>query len=224
MAGSRDDLREAVERGDLSTVKRLLHTEPGLLHESIPPCNDRRQRGQILRYRPMTLAAVECQTEILSFLIAEGGDVMEYSNFPLCRASLYDRCIPTLELLVQHGAEVNRVGNDYGPPLIFACEGMASIAWHGCWTTARQSPLSTLVRVSSWRSSCLSTNAADWSLQRAPDRSGKRVQRSMFDEASSEPGADPSHTYETPSRMDQRLRRRRLQGYDPSRALACGLS
>ena len=131
MAGSRDDLREAVERGDLSTVKRLLHTEPGLLHESIPPCNDRRQRGQILRYRPMTLAAVECQTEILSFLIAEGGDVMEYSNFPLCRASLYDRCIPTLELLVQHGAEVNRVGNDYGPPLIFACEGMAldCMAW-----------------------------------------------------------------------------------------------
>ena len=38
----------------------------------------------------------------------------------------------------------------------------------------------------------------------------------------SEPGY-PSHTYETPSRMDQRLRRTPA-GHDPSRALACGLS
>ena len=131
MTGSRGDLREAIERGDLSTVKRLVQGEPGLLHEPIPPCDNRKQRGQILRYRPITLATVQCQTEILSFLIAEGGDVMECSNFPLCRASLYDRCIPTIEFLVQHGADVNRVGNDYGPPLIFACEGMAldCMAW-----------------------------------------------------------------------------------------------
>lgn len=64
---------------------------------------------------------------------------MEYSNFPLCRAALYDSTIPTMEILVQHGADVNRVGNGYGPPLIFACEGGAleSMAWsleHGAET------------------------------------------------------------------------------------------
>ena len=131
MTGSTDDLRKAIEQGDLCAVKRLVDAEPGLLQEPIPTCDNRKQRGQILRYRPMTLAAVTCQTEILSFLIADGCDVMEASNFPLCRASFYDRCVPAMELLIQHGADVNRASNDYGPPLVFACEGMAldCMAW-----------------------------------------------------------------------------------------------
>ena len=117
MTESNDAIREAIENGDLSTVKQLVKAEPDLLHQPIPTGLHRKQQSEVLRYRPVTLAAVKCQTEILSFLLAEGGDPMEYGNFPLCRAALYDRCIPTMELLVQHGADVNRVGNDYGPPL-----------------------------------------------------------------------------------------------------------
>ena len=79
----------------------------------------------------MTTAAVNCQAEILSFLIAEGCDVMEASNFPLCRAATRGNCIPIMKLLVQHGADVNRICDDYGPPMIYACEGMSldSMAW-----------------------------------------------------------------------------------------------
>ena len=40
-------------------------------------------------------------------------------------AALYDRCVLAIGLLLAHGADANRVGNDYGPPLIFACEGSA---------------------------------------------------------------------------------------------------
>jgi ankyrin repeat protein len=41
------------------------------------------------------------------------------------RAALYDRCIPAMELLVRHGAGVDAVWDNYGPPIIAACEGMA---------------------------------------------------------------------------------------------------
>jgi alpha-tubulin suppressor-like RCC1 family protein len=32
-------------------------------------------------FRPMNVAAVNCQTEILAYLISEGGDVMDCGNF-----------------------------------------------------------------------------------------------------------------------------------------------
>lgn len=129
-----DEVRAAIDQGDLTAVKELIQAEPDLLRQPLPPIdtsnrdapdfNEKsKQRSQILRYRPVTYAAVKAETEILSFLLAEGGDPMEYSNFPLCRAALYSRCIPAMEMLIDHGADVNRVGNDYGPPLIFAVEG-----------------------------------------------------------------------------------------------------
>ena len=124
MTESRDALRDAIENGDLATVKQIAKAEPGLLHEPLRP-------GDVRDDRPMTTAAVNCQAEILSFLIAERCDVMEASNFPLCRAATRGNCIPTMELLVQHGADVNRICDDYGPPIIHAVEGSSldSMAW-----------------------------------------------------------------------------------------------
>ncbi len=134
MSEKNDDMREAIDQSDMTAVKGLLQAHPHLLCQPLPPIDtsDRdapdfnkkcKQRGQILRYRPVTYASVRAETEILDFLLAAGGDPMEYSNFPLCRAALYSRCIPTMEMLIDHGAKVDRVGNDYGPPLIFAVEG-----------------------------------------------------------------------------------------------------
>ncbi len=116
MTDSRDRLREAIESGDLATVKQIGGTEPTLLHEPLLPSAGR--SGY-----PMTQAAVSGHTEILAYLIAKGGDVMENHNFPLCRAATRGGCVATMELLVQYGADVNRVTQDYGPPLIFAIEG-----------------------------------------------------------------------------------------------------
>jgi ankyrin repeat protein len=112
------ELRTAIDTGDLTTVKRLLETEPDLLNAIIRP-------GKNRDYRPLTEAAVECQLDILAFLIASGADVTEDGHYPLFRASLYDRCVPALEMLVRHGADINAVWDDWGPPLRAACEGMA---------------------------------------------------------------------------------------------------
>jgi ankyrin repeat protein len=113
-----DTLREAIETGDLTTVKRIGETEPKLLQQPLLP---RAWRSD----HPMTEAAVSGHADILAYLIAKGGDVMQDHNFPLCRAAVRGGCVQTMQLLVQHGADVNRVTQDYGPPLIFAIEGSA---------------------------------------------------------------------------------------------------
>jgi hypothetical protein len=111
-------LRAAIDAGDLATVRTLVAQEPSLLQAIIRP-------GRSRDYRPLTEAAVECQLEILSFLIDSGCDVNEDHNYVMFRTALYERCIPAMEMLVRHGADVNGIWADYGPPIIASCEGMA---------------------------------------------------------------------------------------------------
>jgi ankyrin repeat protein len=99
-------------------VRTLVTHEPSLLQAIIRP-------GPNRDYRPLTEAAVECQSEILRFLIDCGCDVNEDHNYPLFRTALYERCIPAMEMLVRHGADINGIWADYGPPIIASCEGMA---------------------------------------------------------------------------------------------------
>jgi ankyrin repeat protein len=113
-----DRLRFAIDGGDLATVRTMVADEPALLQAIIRP-------GPNRNYRPLTEAAVACQLEILRFLIDSGCDVHEDDNYPMFRTALYDRCIPAMELLVRHGAGINAVWKDYGPPIIASCEGMA---------------------------------------------------------------------------------------------------
>ena len=112
-------LRSAIDAGDLATVRKLIGEVPALLTAIVNP--DR-------QYRPLTEAAMECQIDILRFLIASGGGVNEDHNFPMFRASLSDRNIPALEMLTEHGANMNDIWDDYGPPIIAACEGRT----YGC--------------------------------------------------------------------------------------------
>jgi ankyrin repeat protein len=113
-----EPLRLAIDGGDLATVRALVSEEPALLNAIVRP-------GPNRDYRPLTEAAVECQLEILRFLIDAGCDVREDHNYPMFRTALYERCIPAMEMLVRHGAGVDAVWDDYGPPIIASCEGMA---------------------------------------------------------------------------------------------------
>ena len=110
MALDNREIKAAIEAGDLPAVKRLLGTQPGLLHQPLPQGLTPRERSEILRYRPLTYAAVLNRTEILDYLLAQGGDALEYGNFPMCRAVLYNRCVPAMEILLAHGGEVDGVG------------------------------------------------------------------------------------------------------------------
>jgi ankyrin repeat protein len=113
-----EQLRLAIDAGDLTAVRSLVTEEPALLQTIIRP-------GRNRDYRPLTEAAVECRLEVLRFLIDSGCDVNEDHNYPMFRAALYERCIPAMDMLVRHGADVNGIWDDYGPPIIASCEGMA---------------------------------------------------------------------------------------------------
>lgn len=112
----KDLLTAAIEAGDLAATKQHLALQPERLRSPASPEQDK-------NYRPMNVAAVNGQTEILAYLIAEGGDVMDCGNFPLCRAATRGGAAPAMGLLIDHGADVNRVCQDYGPALIYAIEG-----------------------------------------------------------------------------------------------------
>jgi ankyrin repeat protein len=112
-------LRNAITDGDFATVKSLTNADPSLLHAIIVPGGPNRN------YRPLTHAGVENQLRILEYLINEGCDVCEDHNYPMFRAALYDECVPALAMLVAHGADVNGVWADYGPPIIASSENAA---------------------------------------------------------------------------------------------------
>lgn len=136
-------LRNAICRGELAQVKQLVSTDRGLLHSVLVP-------GENRRYRPLTLAAVQCQLPILEFVIGEGCSVIEDDNYPMFRAALYNECVSALELLVRQGAEVNGVWADYGPPLIATCEypALVCMEWlldHGAHIAGRGQGASRLV-------------------------------------------------------------------------------
>jgi hypothetical protein len=114
MTSSIDRFRAAIDAGDLATVKSMVESDHGLLNRVINPGGN---------FRALTEAAVECQLEVLAYLIGAGGDVNEDHNFPMFRASLHGRCVPALEMLTRHRADVNGIWDDYGPPIIAACEG-----------------------------------------------------------------------------------------------------
>ena len=134
MISSTERFRAAIDAGDLSLVKRMVENNPGLLSGVVNPDQN---------YRALTEAAVESQTEILAYFIASGCDVNEDHNFPMFRASLHGRCVPALEMLTSHGADVNGIWDDYGPPIIAACEGRSyeCMKWllaHGAQITGRR--------------------------------------------------------------------------------------
>jgi hypothetical protein len=114
MSSSIDRFRAAIDAGDLATVKSMVEGDPGLLNRVINPDGN---------FRALTEAAVECQLDIMEYLIASGCEVNEDRNFPMFRVSLHARCVPALEKLASHGADVNGIWADYGPPIIAACEG-----------------------------------------------------------------------------------------------------
>ena len=120
----RSAFKDAVESGDLEKVKELAAAKPDLANF---PLQGRGWRTDM----PVTAAAIEGQAEIVAFLLEIGGDAMENCNFPLAQAAVRDGNEAAMEVLVANGADINRVCNDYGPPLLWAVEGCAlgNIAW-----------------------------------------------------------------------------------------------
>lgn len=123
-------LKQAIDRNDLAAVQSLMTSHPGL-------------HAAPLGYRnngPLTWAA-ECRGSaglpaperlaIVRWMLAHGSDVHQGGDGPLMRAALDGSRIPMMEVLVEHGADVNARWNGHYPILFAPCETLdpASLAW-----------------------------------------------------------------------------------------------
>ncbi|MGE3241137.1 MAG: ankyrin repeat domain-containing protein [Pirellulales bacterium] len=121
-------LKDAIDANDLARVVALMTRRPAL-HQA--PLGYGKNG-------PLTWAAecrgVACSPERLAiarWMLENGSDVHQGGDGPLMRAALSDERIPMLELLVEHGADVNaRWGGDY-PIICGPCECLApeSLQW-----------------------------------------------------------------------------------------------
>jgi ankyrin repeat protein len=112
-------LKDAIDRNDFDRVKSLM-TSNSALH------------GAPLGYGkngPLTWAAecrgVPCSPErlaIAKWMIENGSDVHQGGDGPLMRAALNDNRIPMIELLFEHGADVNGKWNGNYPIICAPCE------------------------------------------------------------------------------------------------------
>jgi ankyrin repeat protein len=66
-----------------------------------------------------------------TWMIENGSDVHQDGDAPLARASFKDHCIPMMELLVSHGADVNARGTKHSPAIISPCDTLspAALKW-----------------------------------------------------------------------------------------------
>jgi ankyrin repeat protein len=123
-------LKQAIDSNDIARVKTLMTRNPAL-------------HGAPLGYGedgPLTWAA-ECRVPweppgaarlaMAEWMIAHGSDVHQGGDGPLMRAALNGYRIPMMELLVEHGADVNAMWHGHFPIIFAPCESMdeAALKW-----------------------------------------------------------------------------------------------
>src|SRR5262249_47612564 len=118
-------LKAAIDANDLPRVQEMMTRNPELHRAPLGYGKN----------GPLTWAA-ECRgvpvsverLAIAKWMIENGSDIHQGGDGPLMRAALFDQRIPMMELLLQHGANVNALWGG-GYPIIFApCETLQAEA------------------------------------------------------------------------------------------------
>jgi hypothetical protein len=120
-------LKSAIDRNDLASVKALITRNPGLHTAPLG----------YARNGPLTWAA-ECRVPggapaperlaMVQWMIENGSDVHQGGDGPLMRAALRGERIPMMELLIAHGADVNAEWSGDFPILFAPCESVDPVA------------------------------------------------------------------------------------------------
>ena len=123
-------LKQAIDTNDIARVKAMMTRKPDL-------------HGAPLGYGkdgPLTWVA-ECRVPweppgavrlaMAEWMITHGSDVHQGGDGPLMRAALNGYRIPMMELLVEHGADVNALWHGHFPIIFAPCESMdaAALKW-----------------------------------------------------------------------------------------------
>ena len=146
------ELKQAIDANDLELVKSMMTRNPAL-------------HAAPLGYGkngPLTWVA-ECRVPweppkperlaMARWMLENGSDIHQGGDGPLMRAALVGYRVPMMELLLEHGADVNAEWNGYFPIIFAPCETVDAVAlrWllqHGanpnCARTGRKYPVNAL--------------------------------------------------------------------------------
>ncbi len=123
-------LKTAIDAEDWETVRSLMNANP-TLHRAPLGYNKNGPLTWLAECRVPRKAPAAERLEMAKWMIENGSDIHQGGDGPLMRASLVDYRIPMMELLVEHGADVNAVWNGHYPILFAPCETLqpAPLRW-----------------------------------------------------------------------------------------------
>src|SRR5690348_4245926 len=114
-------LKLAIDTNDLERVKSLMRSNPAL-HEAPLGYGKNGPLTWVAECRVPWEAPSSTRLAMAKWMIENGSDVHQGGDGPLMRAALLGQRIPMMELLVEHGADVNAEWNGYFPILFAPCE------------------------------------------------------------------------------------------------------
>jgi beta-lactamase regulating signal transducer with metallopeptidase domain/ankyrin repeat protein len=122
-------LKLAIDANDLEEVKLLMTRHPELHGASLGYGNNGPLTYAVEWPRRVPLTAEKMA--ILRWMLENGSDVHQGGDGPLMRAALSDTSTPVMELLVEHGADVNAVWGGHYPIILAPLEAFAprSLKW-----------------------------------------------------------------------------------------------
>jgi ankyrin repeat protein len=195
-------LKQAIDANDFERVKQSMTQNPEL-HRAPLGYNKNGPLTWVAECRVPREAPGEARLAMARWMIENGSDVHQGGDGPLMRAALADMRIPMMELLVDHGADVNALWNGSYPIICAPCEALAprALQWlleHGAnpLVTSREygSPLNMLIgtysRNAKGKNACLDV-LADAGLE-LPDTPAMAFHRGRIDLLEAHLDRDPS--------------------------------
>ena len=116
-------LKEAIDTEDLDRVRAMMTRNPAL-HRAPLGYGNNGPLTWVAECRGVEGPPSPARLEMARWMIENGSDVHQGGDGPLMRASLRER-IPMLELLVNHGADVNALWDGHYPIVLGPCECLA---------------------------------------------------------------------------------------------------
>ena len=117
-------LKEAIDREDLAAVVEMMSRNP-LLHHAPLGYGKNGPLTWVAECRVPWGPPSETRLAMARWMLAHGSDVHQGGDGPLMRAALNDARIPMMELLVEHGADVNALWDGSYPIICAPCEALA---------------------------------------------------------------------------------------------------
>jgi ankyrin repeat protein len=123
-------LKEAIDRNDLSLVQTMMLRNPALHQAPLGYARDG-PLTWVAECRVPREAPNQSRLAIAKWMIENGSDIHQGGDAPLMRAALNSERIPMMELLVAHGADVNASWHGWYPIIFAACEALDpdSLQW-----------------------------------------------------------------------------------------------